>query len=581
MTSGYNIHWININQIKMMNTNMKLLWMAVLITAIVISCKMTGVKVTEKSNVINTVTITEAQKLTGLGFDTMEQRLMEDNLGRNLRYYEMLRQKDLENSVPYALVFKPLERPVPRGQEIMEWDLSGKNIKRPERETEIAFMSVAGLSELIRTRQLSSVELTKLFINRIKRYNDSLLCCVTLTEELALRQAEKADKEIAEGRYRGPLHGIPYGIKDLFAVPGYKTTWGAGPYKTQVINETATVVRKLEEAGAVLVAKLSMGALAMGDLWFGGRTRNPWNTKLGSSGSSAGSASATSAGLVAFAIGTETVGSIVSPSRQCGVTGLRPTFGRVSRYGAMTLSWSMDKVGPICRSAEDCAIIFNVIRGEDPKDLSTVDRPFNFKSNTSPKNLKGGYFKGAFDTTYDNRYSVRQNDLDVLKKFNDLGVELKPVDLFFKDIPVEALNMIVSAEAAAAFDDLTRSNRDSLLTSQGKGAWPNIFRSARFIPAVEYIQANRYRYLLAQQMDLAMKEFDFVITPIYGGNILLITNLTGNPCVTVPNGFTKEGIPTSISFIGNLYDEANILAVADIYQKATGFNKLHPPSFSR
>lgn len=565
----------------MMNRNMKLFCMAGLITAIIISCKMTEVKVTEKSNGINTATIAEAQKLIGLEFDTMEQRLMEDNLGRNLRYYEMLRQKDLENSVPYSLIFRPLERKVPNVQEKTVWDLSGKNIKRPEHEADIAFMTVSGLSELIRTRQISSVELTRIYIKRIRQYNDSLLCCVTLTEELAMRQAEKADMEISEGRYRGPLHGIPYGIKDLFAVPGYKTTWGAGPYETQVINETATVVRKLEEAGAVLVAKLSMGALAMGDLWFGGRTRNPWNTKLGSSGSSAGSASATSAGLVAFAIGTETVGSIVSPSRQCGVTGLRPTFGRVSRYGAMTLSWTMDKVGPICRSAEDCAIIFNIIRGEDPQDLSAVDRPFNFKSGTTLNDLKGGYFKGAFDTTYDNRYSVRQNDLDVLKKFSEMGVELKPVDLFFKDIPVDALNLILSAEAAAAFDDLTRSNRDSLLTNQGKGAWPNIFRSARFIPAVEYIQANRYRYLLAQQMELAMKEFDFVITPIYGGNILLITNLTGHPCVTVPNGFTKDGIPTSISFIGNLYDEANILAVAHIYQQVTGFNKLHPPSFSK
>jgi Asp-tRNA(Asn)/Glu-tRNA(Gln) amidotransferase A subunit family amidase len=565
----------------MKDKNMKLFCMAGLLAAIIISCKITEVKVKDQSNGINNVTITEAQKLMGLGFDTMEQRLMADNLDRNLRYYEMLRKKDLENSVPYALIFRPLEGSIPDAHDKTEWDLTLNNIKRPEREVDIAFMTVSGLSELIRTRQISSVELTGIYIKRIKQYNDTLLCCVTLTEELALRQAAKADKEIAEGRYRGPLHGIPYGIKDLFAVPGYKTTWGAGPYEMQVIDETATVVKKLEEAGAVLVAKLSMGALAMGDLWFGGRTRNPWNTKLGSSGSSAGSASAASAGLVAFAIGTETVGSIVSPSRQCGVTGLRPTFGRVSRYGAMTLSWTMDKVGPICRSAEDCAIIFNIIRGEDPKDLSAVDRPFNFNPGISLNVLKGGYFKGAFDTTYDNRYSVRQNDLDVLSMFNKMGVELKPVDLFFRDIPVNALNLILNAEAAAAFDDLTRSNRDSLLTNQGKGAWPNIFRSARFIPAVEYIQANRYRYLLAQQMEKVMKEFDFVITPIYGGNILLITNLTGHPCVTVPNGFTREGIPTSISFIGNLYDEATILAVAHFFQKATGFNKMHPPSFSR
>jgi Asp-tRNA(Asn)/Glu-tRNA(Gln) amidotransferase A subunit family amidase len=558
----------------------KLLFIAGLVPAIFFSCKVTQTKVSSRSESIDTRTILEARKIIGLDFDTMEIRLMMGSLINNLKSYNALRQKNLDNSVPPALFFKPFEKQSPGVQKQVEWD-HPEGIKRPERDSDIAFMTVSQLSELIRTRQITSVELTKIYIGRIKRFNDSLLCCITLTEDLAMKQAELADREMAEGKYRGPLHGIPYGVKDLFAVPGYKTTWGAKPYENQVIDETATVVSKLEEAGAVLIAKLSMGALAMGDLWFGGRTRNPWNTRLGSSGSSAGSASATSAGLVAFAIGTETVGSIVSPSRQCGVTGLRPTFGRVSRYGAMTLSWSMDKVGPICRSAEDCAIIFNIIRGSDNKDLTVVDRPFNYRHNTQLQDIRIGYFKLAFDTTYDTRYSMRQNDLDVLKLFSDLGADLKPVDLSFKEIPIDALNLIVNVEAAAAFDDLTRSNRDSLLTNQGKGAWPNIFRSSRFVPAVEYIQANRYRFLLEKQMDQVMKDFDVVITPIYGGNILLITNLTGHPCITMPNGFTKDGIPTSISFIGNLYNEEKIIALAEIFQKMTSFSKNHPPAFDK
>ncbi len=563
-----------------MTIKLKHFVIAGLLTELVLTCKVTHKPATSASYNIDKVTIVEAQKLIGLEFDTMELRLMEGNLENNLRSYEKLRQINLNNSVPPALVFKPIERASSKSQEKIEWDLD-KSIKSPESETDIAFMTLSQLSELIRTRQITSLELTRIYIKRIKQFNDSLLCCVSLTEELAVRQAEQADKEISEGKYRGPLHGIPYGVKDLFAVPGYKTTWGARPYENQIINETATVIRKLDDAGAVLVGKLTMGALAMGDLWFGGRTRNPWNTRLGSSGSSAGSASATSAGLVAFAIGTETVGSIVSPSRQCGVTGLRPTFGRVSRNGAMTLSWSMDKVGPICRSVEDCAIVFDIIRGADAKDPASVDRPFNFKYNNTLKHFRVGYFKAAFDTIYDERYSLRQNDLEVLKVLAELGADLIPVDLYFRDIPVETLNMIVNVEAAAAFDDLTRSHRDSLLNNQGKGAWPNIFRSARFIPAVEYIQANRFRYLLAQQMEQIMKDFDVVITPVYGGNILLITNLTGHPCVTVPNGFTKEGIPTSISIIGNLYDEANILSFADVFQKATQFNLLRPPSFNK
>jgi Asp-tRNA(Asn)/Glu-tRNA(Gln) amidotransferase A subunit family amidase len=396
---------------------------------------------------------------------------------------------------------------------------------------------------------------------------------ITLTEDLALAEARQADKEIAEGHYRGLLHGIPYGIKDLFAVKGYKTTWGAEPYKDQVIDTDAAVVIKLREAGAVLMAKLSLGALAWGDVWFGGKTRNPWNTEQGSSGSSAGSAAATAAGLVPYAIGTETWGSIVSPSTRCGTSGLRPTFGRVSRSGAMALSWSMDKIGPICRSVEDCAIVFNAIYGPDGLDQSVVDAPFVYSHHQDLKKLKIGYLKAAFDKEDENI----KNDQKTLDKLAELGFELTEVSL--PDMPVGALSFILSPEAAAAFDELTRSNRDDLMVRQRRSAWPNTFRAARFIPAVEYIQANRLRYRLIQEMQKVMAAVDLFVTPSFGGNTLLLTNLTGHPCVVLPNGFDEKGSPASISFIGNLYEEGSLLAFANYYQKATDFHLQHPKAF--
>jgi len=520
--------------------------------------------------------IIEAENLIGLSFDTAEHRMMGRNLTNALRSYEAMRAHHIDNSIAPALYFTPLagsEQERIRDNNT-EW-LLPDDITRPENDDDLAFMKVSELACLVRTGQITSMELTQLYLSRLREYSDSLHCVVTLTENLALEQAGKADREIAAGNYRGPLHGIPYGVKDLLAVEGYRTTWGAKPYEDQVINTTATVVTKLEEAGAVLVAKLSMGALAMGDLWFGGRTRNPWNLKQGSSGSSAGSASATAAGLVGFSIGTETLGSIVSPSTRCGVTSLRPTFGRVSRTGAMALSWSMDKIGPICRSAEDCALVFNEIIGSDGIDLTIVDKPFSYNGSTDVKSLKVGYFKSAFDQKYDNK----ANDAAVLRTFRSMGVNLIPVELEFDDIPVQSLRIILTAEAAAAFDELTRYNLDTLLTGQSGGSWPNTFRAARFIPAVEYIQANRFRTILMQEMENLMKEYDVIITPSYGGNQLLITNLTGHPCVVVPNGFTDEGSPTSISFIGNLYDEATILTVARAYQQATGFDEEKPPLF--
>ena len=427
------------------------------------------------------------------------------------------------------------------------------------------------LAELLRTKQVTSVELTAMYLDRLKRHGPTLECVVSLTEERAMESARRADAEIAKGKYRGPLHGMPYGAKDLLAVKGTKTTWGAMPYRDQVIDDTATVIRKLDDAGAVLVVKTTLGALAWGDVWFGGMTRNPWNTEKGSSGSSAGSASATAAGLVPFAIGTETWGSIVSPSTVCGTTGLRPTFGRVSRAGAMALSWSMDKIGPICRSVEDCAIVFDAIRGADGIDPAVVDGGFAYRADTKLSGIRIGYVAAMFEEDYPNK----ARDTATLDKLRELGATLEPIEL--PAIDVMPLACILSAEAAAAFDDLTRSNRDDLMVRQIKNAWPNTFRAARFIPAVEYIQANRIRTQVMHEMEKL--PVDVYITPTFGGDNLLLTNLTGHPCVVLPNGFDDDGEPTSITFMGRLYGDATVLAVAKAYQDATDFHTRRPPKF--
>jgi Asp-tRNA(Asn)/Glu-tRNA(Gln) amidotransferase A subunit family amidase len=353
-------------------------------------------------------------------------------------------------------------------------------------------------------------------------------------------------------------------------VKGYPTTWGSVPFKSQLIDENATVIRKLEQAGAVLVAKLTMGELAWGDVWFGGRTRNPWNYDQGSSGSSAGSASATAAGLVAFSIGTETWGSIVSPSTRCGTTGLRPTYGRVSRTGSMALSWSMDKIGPICRTVEDCAIVFSAILGPDGTDQTLYDVPFNYDPSLNLKSLRVGYLKAAFDSVKEEKAN---NDL-ALEKLRALGVTLIPFEL--PRYPVNDLSIILSAEAGAAFDDLTRSGKDDLLVRQVKDAWPNVLRASRFIPAVEYIQANRIRHELIRSMAEAMKDVDLYVAPPFEGDNLLLTNLTGHPQLVLPNGFSALGTPTSITLVGRLFGEATLLAFGKKYQDATDFHRKHP-----
>lgn len=514
------------------------------------------------------------EKLAGLEFTKAKRDSMLEGVISNLESFQAVRDLEMPNSVWPSVLFNPI---IPgmdfdRVQYPIDWKLP-QRVALPENREELAFYTVTELSVLIRTRQLTSEELTKLSIDRIKRHDPALLAVVTLTEELALEQARRADQEIAAGRYRGILHGIPYGTKDLLALQGFKTTWGAVPYQDQTIDETATVIRKLEEAGAVHVAKLTLGALAWGDVWFGGMTRSPWNTEIGASGSSAGSTSAVAAGLVPFAIGSETLGSIVSPSTRNGVTGLRPTYGRVSRHGAMALSWTMDKLGPITRSAEDAAIVFNAIYGPDSLDPTIIDLPFNYNPDFDFNRLKIGYLASAFE----GEYATKAFDDAVLEVLRSLGAQLVPIQ--FPEFPAGALSMMLSVEAAAAFDDLTRSNRDDLMVRQIKNAWPNVFRTARTVPAVEYIQASRARTVLQAQIHEAIKDVDVYITPSFRGGNLLITNLTGHPCVVLPTGFNDNGMPVSITFMGHLFDEGKVLALARAYQNATDFHRQIPPAF--
>lgn len=527
----------------------------------------------------DTITKTDlptAAKIFDVAFTPSEIDSMHGNVKEINETVKKMHTYTLDNSVPMSLWQNPVLPGMKLNdkQEPLDWRIPA-NVSMPQNKTELAFYSILQLASLIKNKKISSIELTKFFIERLKKYSDQLQCTISITEDIALKEAQRADKEIAQGKYKGPLHGIPYGLKDLFAVKGTKTTWGAAPFKEQVINEDAYVYTKLKEAGAVLVAKFTLGALAMGDKWFGGRTNNPWNLKYGSSGSSAGSTAATVAGLVPFAIGTETWGSIISPSTTCGATGLRPTFGSISRSGAMALSWSLDKIGPICRSASDAAIVFNYLHGTDGKDLSAVNRPFNYKNVIDIRKMKIGYAKNYFDKL--DKDATEWQVLDVYKKF---GVTLVPVN-FPEDsaYDFEMMNIIISGESAAAFDELTRKNIDDELTWQTKNDWPNIFRSSRFVSAVDYINANRHRYLLMQKVNAVLQNFDAVICPTWGSNQSAITNLTGNPAVCFPIGFGKENLPKSITLVGGLYNEAALLEIANAYQNSTGYSRIHPPAF--
>ncbi|WP_349627431.1 amidase [Alloacidobacterium dinghuense] len=566
-----------------------------------------------------------AAALAGVTITAEQKQMMLDGLNQQHEAYDAIRKLHLPNSVPPAYIFDPLppgakvnaERHEPRYSTAPAMGTLPANLE------ELAFASVVDLGDLVRRKKVSSTNLTEMYIARIKRYDPTLHFVVTITEERALAKAKEADAEIAAGKYRGPLHGLPWGAKDLLAVKGYPTTWGAGGFEKQSFDEDATVVKRLDAAGAVLIAKTTLGALALGDKWFGGRTRNPWNPKQGSSGSSAGSASATAAGCVAFAIGSETLGSISSPSTRCGTTGLRPTFGFVPRTGAMALSWTMDKLGPICRAVEDCAIVMQAIYGPDGEDLSTRDAAFNWNAELHWKSLRVGYLHKEFAPEKEQPHEEKQTaslteqekkkaehrrqaaaaararrdydrkyDLAALDKLRSMGVNLVPLEL--PDLPYGAMTPLLEAEAAAAFDNLTMTGRDKLLTEQSEDDWPNIFRTARFYPAVEYVQANRARSLAIREVSRLFENVDVIVTST-NSEQLVATNLTGHPAVILPNGIRGDdapvppkvdtgeddsiggpGTPVSITFLSGHYDDAKLCSFAKAYQDATGFEKEHP-----
>ena len=534
--------------------------------------------------------IDDAATIADVHISDEYKEMMLDNLNDALKDYDAIHALHLQNSVAPALVFQPILPGMKIKAPVGPTRLSQIGpVETPKNIEDAAFYTVRQLGELVRTKKVSSVALTEMYLERLKRYDPILRFVVTLTTDRAMAQAKEADREIASGKYKGPLHGLPWGAKDLLAVKGYKTTWGAGGFEDQTIDEDAEVVKRLDRAGAVLVAKLTLGALAMGDVWFGGTTKNPWKTDQGSSGSSAGSASATAAGCVAFAIGTETLGSISSPSTRCGTTGLRPTFGRVPRTGAMALCWTMDKIGPICRAVEDCAVVLEAIQGPDGKDGSVNPVPYAWNAPQDIHKLRVGYLQEAFanevktdDDEEENKKRVRERRIEQ-KKLDDaaievlkgkLGINLIPVKL--PDFGFEHLLPILTAEAGAAFDELTRSGRDKLLTAQTKDDWPNTFRSSRFIPAVEYINANRARVLAMEAMAKLFEQVDVIVCPTSGTSQLVATNFTGQPAVILPNGFRADGTPTSLTFLGSLYREDQVCAVAKAYQDATEWNKKHP-----
>jgi Asp-tRNA(Asn)/Glu-tRNA(Gln) amidotransferase A subunit family amidase len=512
-----------------------------------------------------------AGRLVDLAFDDDELELMLPGVEENRAAFRALRAEPLANSVLPALVFEPLlpgiePSALPSGAPALAI-AAAEAVRRPDDLADLVWADVPTLAGLVRARAVSSVELAELALTRLEALDPRLLCVVTPMRERALARAAELDRELADGRWRGPLHGIPYGAKDLFAVRGAPTTWGSALFREQRFDEDATAIARLEEAGAVLVAKLSLGELAWGDVWFGGTTKNPWNLEQGSSGSSAGSASAVVAGCVPFALGSETLGSVVSPSARCGATGLRPTFGRVSRHGAMTLSWSMDKVGVLARSVRDAALVLEVIHGPDGRDPTVHAFPFRAGEAADPRGWRVGFDQAAFADAGDAERAV----LDDLRA---LGVELVPLTL--PEAPLAALLTTLSVEAATAFDELTRSGDDERMVRQVEQAWPNALRTARTVPAVEYLRASRERTLLMHAVAQAFDGLDAVVHPSFAGGFLQTTNLTGQPCVAAPLGLREDGTPGSITFTGRLYGEERLCALVQAWQARTGHHLLHP-----
>jgi len=547
---------------------------------------------------IDKATLECAEKIMGIDFSDAEQQQALSGVNTSLGNIERLRKFDIPLDTEPAITF----RPYPAGKKPKPGATPNARIKiatvtpGPRRTSvdDLAFLPVTALAPMVRKREVSSTELTRMYLARLKKHGPALNCVVTLTEDLALAQAAQADKDIKAGRYKGPLHGIPWGAKDLFATKGIPTTWGAAPFQNQVFDYDATVVERLRDAGAVLVAKLSLGALAQGDNWFKGQTKNPWNGR-GSSGSSAGPGSATAAGLVGFALGTETRGSIISPSNANGVAGLRPTYGRVSRFGAMALSWTMDKIGPMCRSVEDCALVFNAIYGPDGRDDTVVDAPFEWNPDVPLAKLRVGYVKAEFEAQpadgrggrgeaggrgrggltpeqqraeAEARLKILNGVLDVYRK---AGVNLQPIEIPVYDI-ANTIGFILNVEAAAAFDDLTRSKD---IGDPSLNTWPNSFRVHRYVPAVEYIRAQRARTLVIREMDKVMSQFDVFISSATGSRSLGLTNLTGHPAIALRAGFLEE-TPIDFMITGRLYDESTLLRVALAHEQATAFHARTP-----
>ena len=514
--------------------------------------------------VIDEATVAAVERVAGLEFTAAERKAVVQDLGRAAAAWRD--GHDLPNGLApsFGAVAGPVAAREPGPGRTPKAD--HRPIERLE-APDLAFAGINRLGRLLRRGAVTSVELTRLFLKRLEKHDRQLHCVITSLEPRALAQAEQADEDLKNGHDRGPLHGIPWGVKDLMSVPGYRTTWGAKPFENQIIDETATVVRRLDEAGAVLLAKLSVGALAMGDRWFGERTRSPWNPERGSSGSSAGPAAAVAAGLVPFTLGTETLGSIVSPCTRCGVTGIRPTFGRVSRHGTMALSWTMDKIGPIARSVRDAELVLETIAGPDGLDGTVVDRDFGSESAWPLSQLRVGALESLLARG-------SSHDQAVIETLKSEGVRFVPVKLPRFD---GSLRNILNSEVAASFDEITRDGRIRDMVSQRRGSWPRIFRAARMIPAVEYLQASRLRTRLREEMATAMKDVDVFVSPSFRGGTLSITNYTGHPCICVPNGFGDDGSPRSISFIGSLFGERDLATVARAYQEATDHHLKRPP----
>jgi Asp-tRNA(Asn)/Glu-tRNA(Gln) amidotransferase A subunit family amidase len=515
-------------------------------------------------------TLEEAQRLAAVRFTEAERTQALQDLHEQIERFRRRRTLPLENHVAPATLFFAAG-PCPAAPPA----LSGGRVEHvpgplPRDDRELAFAPISALSSWIRRGELSSERLVRLCLERLETLGPKLECVVTLLSDGALRAARARDRELAQGRWRGPLHGVPWGAKDLFDTARIATSWGAEPYRDRVPQQDSAVVRRLDEAGCVLVAKLSLGALAYGDIWFGGKTRNPWRPQEGSSGSSAGSAAAVAAGLVPFALGTETYGSIVSPCMRCGVTGLRPTFGRVPRTGAMALCWSLDKIGPICRTVEDCATVLEAINGRDPGDPCSVDVPFAPAAGEPARELRLGYDPAWFEGS-----AAHALDRGALEAARRLGFRM--VELSLPQWPYESLLSILLVEAAAAFEELTLSDRDDELSWQEPQAWPNTFRQARFIPGIEYVQAQRFRRRVMEMMARTMEEADALIGPSFAGSLLLITNCTGHPSLTLRCGFTDEGAPRGITLWGRLYDEATLCWIGTLLERALGVADRRPP----